>query len=268
MAPSPSSSDAQTSYLYDLKRLIEKSRENIKRVNEKIKEQAVLKRNQKREERAREYYEKGISLTDQGKLDEAREYFEKAIRITEHPEMAGYVRESQRRLKRQENALQSQENERYGQMKQDESSRRKEVEGKSGVCSQLKHFNAYHVNGKMTAAQRERLMREFRNCANGLMSNARCLTEGVDVPVVDMVAFLSPRRSLVDIVLRWTPSFRPLSAENKMDSRGLLSWLLLFVGRSLCALKPFGKERTSRAWHCPSSLSVFCGFPYLPPQAV
>jgi len=68
--------------------------------------------------------------------------------------------------------------------------------------------------------------------------------------------------------LRWTPSFRPVSAENKMDSRGLLSWLLLFVCRSLCASKPFGKERTSRAWHCPSSLSVLIGFQYLPPQAV
>jgi len=32
------------------------------------------------------------------------------------------------------------------------------------------------------------------------VSNARCLTEGVDVPAVDMVAFLSPRRSRVDIV--------------------------------------------------------------------
>jgi hypothetical protein len=32
------------------------------------------------------------------------------------------------------------------------------------------------------------------------MSNARCLTEGVDLPAVDMVGFLSPRRSLVDIV--------------------------------------------------------------------
>ena len=64
------------------------------------------------------------------------------------------------------------------------------------------------------------------------------------------------------------PTFRPLSAENKMDFPGLLSWLFLFVGRSLCARKPFGKERTSRAWHCPSSLSVFFGFPFLPPQAV
>ena len=70
------------------------------------------------------------------------------------------------------------------------------------------------------------------------------------------------------VSLRWTPSFRPLSAENKMDSRGLLSWLLLLVGRSLCALKPLGKERTSRAWHAPSSLSLLIGFQYLPPQAV
>ena len=98
--------DTHTSYLYDLKKLIEKSRENIKEVNEKIKEQAVLKRNQKREERAREYYEKGVELTNEGKLDEAREYFEKAIRITEHPEMAGYIKESQRRLKKTGKALQ------------------------------------------------------------------------------------------------------------------------------------------------------------------
>ena len=32
------------------------------------------------------------------------------------------------------------------------------------------------------------------------MSNARCLTEGIDVPTVDMVAFLTPKRSKVDIV--------------------------------------------------------------------
>ena len=32
------------------------------------------------------------------------------------------------------------------------------------------------------------------------MSNARCLTEGVDVPAVDMVAFLAPKRSRIDIV--------------------------------------------------------------------
>ena len=81
--PIPSASDTaaadtHSSYLYDLKKLIDRSRENIKEVNERIKEQAVLKRNQKREERAHEYYEKGVALTNEGKFDEARDYFEKA----------------------------------------------------------------------------------------------------------------------------------------------------------------------------------------------
>ena len=52
----------------------------------------------------------------------------------------------------------------------------------------------------MPTAHRERLMRDFRAAPRAVMSNARCLTEGVDVPAVDMVAFLSPRRSWVDIV--------------------------------------------------------------------
>lgn len=61
-------------------------------------------------------------------------------------------------------------------------------------------FQTFHVNGTMPTARREREMRDFRSAARAVMSNARCLTEGVDVPAVDMVAFLSPRRSRVDIV--------------------------------------------------------------------
>ena len=34
----------------------------------------------------------------------------------------------------------------------------------------------------------------------GLLTNARCLAEGVDVPTLDGVAFIDPRRSEVDIV--------------------------------------------------------------------
>jgi predicted helicase len=52
----------------------------------------------------------------------------------------------------------------------------------------------------MPTARRERELRDFRSAARAVVSNARCLTEGVDVPAVDMVAFLSPRRSRVDIV--------------------------------------------------------------------
>jgi superfamily II DNA or RNA helicase len=72
--------------------------------------------------------------------------------------------------------------------------------GNEGVCTHLPTFGAFHVNGEMPTARRERVMREFRGASCAVMSNARCLTEGVDVPAVDMVAFLSPRRSRVDIV--------------------------------------------------------------------
>ena len=72
--------------------------------------------------------------------------------------------------------------------------------GNEGVAIHLPDFKTLHVNGAMPTASRERVMREFRECKRGIISNARCLTEGVDVPAVDMVAFLAPRRSRVDIV--------------------------------------------------------------------
>src|ERR1035437_2767502 len=62
------------------------------------------------------------------------------------------------------------------------------------------NFQTFHVNGSMPTARRERELRDFRAAARAVVSNARCFTEGVDVPAVDMVAFLSPRRSRVDIV--------------------------------------------------------------------
>ena len=60
-----------------------------------------------------------------------------------------------------------------------------------------------HVSGTMTSGRRDRLLLRFRNLApkeRGLLSNARCLGEGVDVPSIDGVAFIDPRRSTIDIV--------------------------------------------------------------------
>lgn len=73
-------------------------------------------------------------------------------------------------------------------------------DGPEGIASHLEGFHCAHIEGAMTTAYRERLMREFAAAPRAILSNARCLTEGVDVPAVDMVAFLSPKRSLVDIV--------------------------------------------------------------------
>ena len=60
-----------------------------------------------------------------------------------------------------------------------------------------------HVSGAMTSGHRDRLLLRFRDLApneRGLLSNARCLGEGVDVPSIDGVAFIDPRRSTIDIV--------------------------------------------------------------------
>ena len=60
-----------------------------------------------------------------------------------------------------------------------------------------------HVSGRMPTGKRTaRLaaLRELDPVKHGVLSNARCLSEGVDVPTLDGVAFIDPRRSPVDIV--------------------------------------------------------------------
>jgi superfamily II DNA or RNA helicase len=60
-----------------------------------------------------------------------------------------------------------------------------------------------YASGEMPAGQRHVLLQHLRRLAHGergLLANARCLAEGVDVPALDSVAFIDPRRSEVDIV--------------------------------------------------------------------
>ncbi|MDO9053665.1 MAG: helicase-related protein [Gallionella sp.] len=69
-----------------------------------------------------------------------------------------------------------------------------------GIRQHLPDFTTQHVSGEMPTSRREDNMKAFRQAEKAVISNARCLTEGVDVPAVDMVAFISPRKSKVDIV--------------------------------------------------------------------
>ena len=68
-----------------------------------------------------------------------------------------------------------------------------------GVRQFLHSFSVFHVNGDQKSSERKHLIRAFREAENGLITNARCLTEGIDVPAVDMVAFIDPRHSRIDI---------------------------------------------------------------------
>ena len=95
----------QDGYIVNLKDLIQESKKKIEKVNDKIKEQAILRRNQQREERMRGYYQDAMRLFEEGKLEEAQNYWRKAIKVSEHPEMKGYIHKSVKKTKKQEAAL-------------------------------------------------------------------------------------------------------------------------------------------------------------------
>lgn len=62
-----------------------------------------------------------------------------------------------------------------------------------------------HVDGTMNAIERNTKL-DWLKAANDeantcrILSNARCLSEGIDVPALDAVIFMKPRRSKVDII--------------------------------------------------------------------
>lgn len=57
-----------------------------------------------------------------------------------------------------------------------------------------------HINGSMSAGIRQEKLDLFEKSKYGIVSNARCLTEGVDVPIIDSIYFVNPKTSLIDIV--------------------------------------------------------------------
>jgi predicted helicase len=63
---------------------------------------------------------------------------------------------------------------------------------------------AEHVDGGMNASQKEAKLKWLKAAAPAntcrILSNVRCLSEGVDVPALDAVLFLTPRNSQVDVV--------------------------------------------------------------------
>lgn len=64
---------------------------------------------------------------------------------------------------------------------------------------------ARHIDGSMNANERNELVNWLRNAPTDgnecrILTNVRCLSEGVDVPSLDAVIFLSKRNSQVDVV--------------------------------------------------------------------
>ena len=88
------------------------------------------------------------------------------------------------------------------------------VNGTSGLsnltnadASDNLQVECHHVDGTMNAAVRAQEMAWLTEGAGTdeepvcrILTNARCLSEGVDVPTLDAVLFLSPRKSQVDVI--------------------------------------------------------------------
>lgn len=61
-------------------------------------------------------------------------------------------------------------------------------------------FSSFHVSGQLSTGERAAEIERFLENEPSLITNARCLTEGVDIPAVDAVLFSDPKQSTIDIV--------------------------------------------------------------------
>ncbi|RKG30962.1 DEAD/DEAH box helicase [Acinetobacter tianfuensis] len=61
-------------------------------------------------------------------------------------------------------------------------------------------FSSFHVSGEQDADERQENLQKFIQANHSIVTNARCLTEGIDSPIIDAVAFLDARSSTIEIV--------------------------------------------------------------------
>ena len=78
--------------------------------------------------------------------------------------------------------------------------RNKDVQDDITNTYNYKPIDTFHVSGKISTSKRNDIVNEFASSKRSLITNSRCLTEGVDVPNIDCIVFADPRKSKVDIV--------------------------------------------------------------------
>lgn len=76
----------------------------------------------------------------------------------------------------------------------------KQQQALSEVYPEMGKVETFHVSSKQSTGERNETLKEFAEAKKALITNARCLTEGVDIPTVDCVLFADPRKSVIDIV--------------------------------------------------------------------
>ena len=93
-------------------------------------------------------------------------------------------------------------------------------------------------------------LRSLDDCDRGLLANARCLAEGVDVPPSTPIAFIDPRGSQVDIVQAVGRVIR--KAEDKRLGTVILPVFVGEDGDGVEAVRRFGLRAGLAGSECPS----------------
>ena len=88
------------------------------------------------------------------------------------------------------------------------------------------HIDTFTVSGKQKTSKRNDIVQEFANSPKALITNARCLTEGVDVPNIDCIVFADPRKSKVDIVQALGRALRKKEGKDKGINPNRYNYLL------------------------------------------
>lgn len=105
----------------------------------------------------------------------------------------------------------------------------------------------FHISSKLNAGARAELLKDFRNSSNAIITNARCLTEGVDVPAIDCVLFADQKQSIVDIVQASGRALRQYTDKNtrvKKEVGYIIIPVILKEGESLDDLTESSRFKT------------------------
>jgi superfamily II DNA or RNA helicase len=82
----------------------------------------------------------------------------------------------------------------------DKAQRNKDLQSYITTSYDFEPIDSFTVSSKVATTKRNDIIREFADSNRALITNAKCLTEGVDVPNIDCIVFADPRKSKVDIV--------------------------------------------------------------------
>ena len=105
----------------------------------------------------------------------------------------------------------------------------------------------FHISSKLNAGARAELLKDFKNTSKAIITNARCLTEGVDVPAIDCVLFADQKQSVVDIVQASGRALRQYTDKNtgvKKEVGYIIIPVVLNEGESLDDLTESSRFKT------------------------